>query len=291
MINFEKFDLDSYKKYITHANKDQKIIRSVNDRIIRNRQWIDKLEDKDSTFNYLDIGCGDGRLTVPILKKLSSLKKNGEKSINAYCVDSNPVVLETLSKKITSDEKFDKVNIKYVNECIENVVSKTNNIKKLDLVLCSHTLYYIDNWHYLINSLLNKINSEGMMCFTIASKNCEVYKLRDQLLPNLQIPSAVELRFAEDLERIIAQENLNAEIEYEDSDVIFSEDEIKQFINSTSDENKSVTEVLAFLFGYFGKDIRRYGISKIKNYARERIKDKTGELSLGYRDGIFWIKK
>lgn len=88
--------------------------------------------------NVLDIGCGYGRLSIPILKKNKKAKIIG--------IDISPTYIE-LFKKNTHQNG-------YVGT-IENI---PNNIGKFDLIICVTVLMYVKNKKNLLKTAKNIIS-------------------------------------------------------------------------------------------------------------------------------------
>lgn len=93
-------------------------------------------------YSVLDIGCGEGVLTIPLAKKVS----------NVTCVDLSKEMLELLKKK-AKNENLDNLN--YIQGNFEDI--DLNTVGKQDIVIASRSLNGIMN----IEGLLKKLNEIG----------------------------------------------------------------------------------------------------------------------------------
>ncbi len=103
---------------------------------------LDKIETKPE-YSVLDIGCGEGVLTIPLAKKVSSVT----------CVDLSKEMLKILKKK-AKDEGLD--NLTYIQGNLEDINLDSDG-KKYDVIIASRSLNGIKN----IKGLLKKLNKIG----------------------------------------------------------------------------------------------------------------------------------
>ena len=137
------------------------------------RKWMEKddypkkLLNKIHTeqeYSILDIGCGEGVITIPLAKKVS----------NVTAIDLSAEMLELLKEK-AQKEGLD--NIKYIHEDITNINPDT--IGKYDIVIASRALNGIRN----IGRLLKNINQMGKYVYiTLKSPENRKYDVMDDNL-------------------------------------------------------------------------------------------------------------
>lgn len=129
------------------------------------RKWMEKddypkkLLDKIHTqpeYSILDIGCGEGAITIPLAKKVS----------NVTAIDLSAEMLELLKEK-AHKEGLD--NIKYIHGDITSI--NPNTVGKHDIVIASRALNGIRN----IGTLLKNINEIGKYVY-ITLKSPEIRK-------------------------------------------------------------------------------------------------------------------
>ncbi len=153
-------------------------------------QMVSALE-KGGSVNFLDIGAGTGKVSIPLLKRFqgmdySAREPNLGMGILLYLnYLSNDFPMQRLS--INPDPSTD-----YGKE-------------KHDFVLASHSLYYLDDWPSALNAIYNSLVPGGAACIILGSKESGLFKLRDKFFPQLFGISPVP---AESLERILANEHI-----------------------------------------------------------------------------------
>ncbi len=112
---------------------------------------FNKLETSDFT-SILDLGCGDGKITDLIAKKLPGASVTG--------IDASASMIDFALKQYN---KTNNINLKFLIQDIENI----EYVRKYDLVCSFFALQWISN----LNSTFNKINKslkyKGCFAFTI----------------------------------------------------------------------------------------------------------------------------
>ncbi len=115
-------------------------------------------------FIALDVGCGSG----VFLKILS------EKSKKVYGIDGSGKMLEIATQKL---RKYRIQNVSLFN-CDLFEIDKY--IKRVDLILCSSVLEYIEDFDGALNYLGNLLNFNGILIITLPNKYSFYRKLLKQ---------------------------------------------------------------------------------------------------------------
>jgi len=122
-----------------------------------------KLENTDTV---LDVGCGEGSITIPIAKKVKKV----------IGIDSSPKMLEYLKKRANT-EKIN--NIKTILKPIEEITY--NDIGDVDVVVCSRSLNGIIPIEQVISEL-NKIANKYVFITIFGPENKKIEKDFDEEL-------------------------------------------------------------------------------------------------------------
>lgn len=125
--------------------------------------------------NLLDIGIGDGSLTIELAKKFNSIT----------AVDTNKIILDSLSDRVI--EKTDLVKI---NKSISDISLQPASY---DLVLLSHVLYYLPSsqWINIIRKCYKSLTDSGVMVVVLGgdeeAKGELIYHFGKKKLPTNQL--------------------------------------------------------------------------------------------------------
>ncbi len=125
---------------LAKAHKANEIIKSL------------KLKDN---IQILDIGCGPGRVTIPLAKRISSM--NG----NVTCLDIQKKMLEKVKYRALQQELN---NIKYINSKIEDINVKS----KFDIILMICLLGEVPKKQHrnIIKKISSMLTINGVISFT-----------------------------------------------------------------------------------------------------------------------------
>ncbi len=159
---------NTYKK---NCNQDKISLELLN-KILTNLSktaWANK-----NTINFLDLGCGEGGLTVLITENIKNIFS--ESQINLCAIDKSSFLLEELRVKISEISKNNNISIETRKADIFERIHYLDI--KFDIVMCSHVFYYSKD---LKNDLINikkLLKPEGILCIVHESERSDFKKLR-----------------------------------------------------------------------------------------------------------------
>jgi SAM-dependent methyltransferase len=213
----------------------------------------------NSTFRYLDIGCGYGYKTLSII---DTIKKH--RLVNTTAIDPSSELLSIFKKQAKNE------NIDYICTNWENY----QPVEDFHLISSIHTFYYIANWQFAINKMMNCLNNKGTICIAIRSDD-EICKFKNYFFKKIQSPSKTERNFNELCDLL---EKMN--IKYK-SDIV----ESKLNIQDCLLENDAGKQVVEFLLRMPYEDIPNSIKDEIKKYLEMNHHDGC----LTHQDGFVWI--
>ncbi len=129
---------------------------------------IDKIITENNVDTIIEVGCGTGRITLPLMEKVSRITG----------IDNNNKMLDTLKSKLETFPQSESSKLTLSNRDIR----KPFNIEKADLVLCNYNFMHhftkSEDWVSIINNLANMVNSSGtiMLDMTINKQKSSDYK-------------------------------------------------------------------------------------------------------------------
>jgi ubiquinone/menaquinone biosynthesis C-methylase UbiE len=110
--------------------------------------------------SILDIGTGDGRFLLKIIKKLERL----ETPTTVTCLDPHP-----LAKKVFGSFP--------ASQFISNGFEKYDTDASFDIVMAIQSLYYVDDEHRCIDKMIRMTKKGGLTIIVLWSKECTLSKL------------------------------------------------------------------------------------------------------------------
>lgn len=105
---------------------------------------LSELIEKNNIHNILDIGCGNGFVTLELLKKFRAL--------NAHLVDPSEKMLEK-AKLLAKELKIDKKRVVYELADLDQIYKTINSIT-FDLVICHTVVNWVDTPYGFIEKLV-----------------------------------------------------------------------------------------------------------------------------------------
>ena len=179
-----------FQRYISLTNQKNFLIEKIC-KVINENYTSNKL-------SLLDIGCGDGTVTLQIISKLKD-KYNLE--INAIDV-SKPLI-----------ECFKRKKSYTINYIIDNV-ELIKILPKADFILMSHILTYINNLDDLIEKVLNALNLNGIALIVLSNDFSDDVKVKNKLNKKLTTSHKVK--------KILDKKNINYKVEIIESEIDIS---------------------------------------------------------------------
>jgi SAM-dependent methyltransferase len=139
---------DSFIRFVRQSNsKTAEVELLVN--TLRSIEWFTPIR------SILDLGAGEGTLTIPALEALTF------SSTGKYvAVDSNGILLEALSTRLQRDAgRNEDKNTVLLRRAIDDfILYDTDNF---DLVLACHCLYFVDNISEIISAIFDQKLQKG----------------------------------------------------------------------------------------------------------------------------------
>lgn len=145
-----------YFKFLHYSNEGENLLRALKSTFNFRKDW-----------KFLDIGSGDGRLTLPLSNK-----------VKITTIIEPSFLMTTILK-----ERFKKnTKIKIIKKRIEHF--ETN--EKFDFILISHALYFIKNWESLFKKLIYWLKENGYLVIIIHAKSGQYYNFLTRFQPKIK---------------------------------------------------------------------------------------------------------
>ncbi len=217
-------------------------------------QLVSALKGGNSV-NFLDIGAGTGKVSIPLLKKFEGINYSAREP------NLGMGILLYLNY-LTSDLPLQHLSI--------NPDPSTDYGKeKYDFVLASHSLYYLGDWSSVVKSIYNSLVPGGTACIILGSKDSGLFKLRDKFFPQLFGVSPVPV---ESLESILSDGHilftshvLNSTLNISSSNLDSLEDSRDKNILEDGFWDMSLDSLFSFLL--------RVDYSKLPESTKEGVRD------------------
>ncbi|KPA11413.1 Methyltransferase type 12 domain protein [Candidatus Magnetomorum sp. HK-1] len=131
-------------------------------------EWIEKHVNQlaclstEKEFLLLSVGCGDGDIDLPLIKKLSRKLKKNNQVLHYIGLEPNPFHYQTFKKRIKeiSFENNVHIDIRQTSFCQPKGFTSQ---KQFDLILMSHVLYYFIDPYVTIRSALTITKPSGYL--------------------------------------------------------------------------------------------------------------------------------
>jgi SAM-dependent methyltransferase len=132
---------DSFVRFVKQSNSKASEVELLN-KALQSVSWSSSIR------SILDLGAGEGTLTIPALKALKFDSRAGK----YVGIDSNGILLEALSTRLKNEcgRKEDNNTI-LIRRTIDDFV--LNDMDRFDVILACHSIYFVDN----VSSVLSEI--------------------------------------------------------------------------------------------------------------------------------------
>jgi ubiquinone/menaquinone biosynthesis C-methylase UbiE len=123
----------------------------------------------------VDIGCGEGELTVPLFKELS----RHASSSSLVAIDPSSTMTDHLQRRLSEEEiKGRVITDGYFNK--DNFkLSDYFNERRGDVVVCSHVIYYAKNVGIATGQIFQAVEDNGFLVSVHQSKQSQMHQLRN----------------------------------------------------------------------------------------------------------------
>ncbi|MBF0452184.1 MAG: class I SAM-dependent methyltransferase [Candidatus Magnetomorum sp.] len=114
----------------------------------------------ETVFSILSVGCGDGAIDLPLVTLLSKELKKEKRCLDYTGLEPNSLHYQTITKKFEqlSFDTHVHVDIQPIGFCQPNGFT---SLKRFDLILMSHVLYYFIDPYAVIRSALTITKPHG----------------------------------------------------------------------------------------------------------------------------------
>jgi len=136
---------------------------------------VSDFKKNENLISLLDIGCGPCAVEKFVLPKL--FDRFPKIKIKVTLIDSCAGLqqdVQWLSANVPDPEYY------YIQSSIENIQSQeiVKDQQKYDWIICSHLLYYLNNWQTEINRYLSWLADTGVLFVSLRSKNSPILQLQ-----------------------------------------------------------------------------------------------------------------
>ncbi len=198
-------------------------------------------KQKSPKFSFLDIGCGDGELTLPIVKQLKNLDPS--LNISIYAMEPSKSMMANFKNKVKMDNDILKGCETHFFEIGLTKERRLSNIfkrKKFDFILTVFVLFWIDDWSDALNQMFEVLTPNGKICIISLSRDFakEYANFRAKLFSIAHQFTGYRQEFAEDMEEILKEKNISWE-----SDVLPFKIQHKELFTNEFNEKFQVEEI------------------------------------------------
>lgn len=138
-----------FQQFISLTTQKQIMIDKVIERI--------KTNYSGKEVKFLDIGCADGTVTIPIMEELK--KTNG---IITTGIEASSTLINDFKRKTN-------MNVEFINKNVEEL----DNLPTSDFILISHVLPYINNLDNFVDKIIEALNKNGT-ALIVVNNACSV---------------------------------------------------------------------------------------------------------------------
>lgn len=280
----KQFDSQAYEYFIQHASEKHECLSKAVGTGLKKRL----LPAAMAAHPYaLDIGAGEGSLSVPVLTSLESVAQAGKSEVAVVLIEPDARMLLELTRRLDSQRAKGGAALKALLSATFERTSSSGLLPEscFSFILASHVFYYFDNWPERVKEILRFLSEGGIACVVVKSNQTDLYRLRSEL--PWAADALVDLGrdcFAEDFQQVLT--NLGVAFETEVVEYPFT----IPAIDAAGDIVANVCLLFAFWYGIatdkWSNEVRK----RIDDFVRFRC-DGAGNMHLRYREMLFWITR
>jgi len=243
-----------FLNFSAHSSQAQNSVMYLNQKL----SAATKSHPLQSTFNYLDVGCGYGNKTLSVIQIIQN-----HCPVKAVALDPSEQLLAIFKKEI-KDQSIDIVCSTW--EAYQSASS-------FHFISSIHAFYYIDKWEQAISKMMSALDGEGKICIALRS-NDPVCQFKDYFFQRIYKDGRKE-RNCEELCELLNKLNINYELDYVDSALD---------INDCLLQNEKGEQLIEFL-------LRQpyHKLHSVKDEITSYLEKNQKNGYLTHRDGYVWI--
>ncbi|GEM_PF-4971236 len=150
---------DIYKRYVKHTTQKQVLVEKIEQALLERFDFGLQKE-----FTFVDVGAGEGLVTIPIIQFLES-KTNVLTSI----IEPSPMIENFNSYRFN--------HLTLIQKPIEEV-----SIPQADFILCSHVVPYLNDSQNVVASMVSALKSGGMGLIVVTNNESDDAWLKKTLV-------------------------------------------------------------------------------------------------------------
>lgn len=280
----KSFDAVSYERFLEYAcEKHVHLSRALKDGLRRHLST----SVLHALPRVLDIGAGQGNLTVPLLQALDRIYQQGPvvRPISVMMIEPDALMLTRLIQRVTATAGSLKHMAEvYARAQLEDLL-KTGLFQKqsYSFILASHVLYYFRDWGAIVADLRELLGRGGVLCVVLKSDDTDLYRLRRELpWPDEVKKDLSKDYFARDLVRFLRESGISyqqEQIEYPFEVPVLS---------PPQPPRDEIEDLIAFWYGIERDRWNAETRLMVNDFLSSRA-DPAGMVRLTYKESIFWI--
>ena len=240
---------------MAHTDQAENAIRYMQNKLL---SVFNKTESK-SGLNYLDVGCGYGGKTLPIIHVLEDVG-----IVNTIALDPSENLL-SLFKAQKNNERIHFVCSTWEDYYPESTFNFISSI---------HTFYYIHDWKTAIEKMINSLDQGGIICIALRA-NDVVCQFRNYFYKKIYADNRTE-RNCDELCALLELLHIHYKIEFVES---------KLDVRDCLLQNAQGQQLIEFLLRFPYADIS----NQVKNEIHTYLEDAHQDGYLSQSDGYVWI--
>ena len=247
MENRFEFKDNDYQFFLRHTDRTE-VYENVFWKYIQ--KYGIPLPHKSKAFSFLDVGCGAGNLTIPLMKSIQQYLDNADTSgpvrLKASLLDPCQESLRTINSAIQAAENH-HADIEYIHSTFEEWSENPANKDNLyDFILLSHVFYYFKHWEAMLTEIMGHLNPGGLACVILKSQVSDLFQLRKEICITTGYHDTPQMDYAEDIIRLLQEKQINYLVFEAKNDIIIPAAEILH--NSEESLMKSFMRILSIFY-------------------------------------------
>ena len=277
-------DARTYERFLEYACEKHAQLSQVLNSGLRTRLPWQVLENHPAV---LDIGAGQGNLTLPLAEALHNVHQDRPTSnpLTLTMLEPDDLMLARLTDRMaTAAHHLNGMVPVYIRATLERTLQAGRLLARHHaFVLASHVFYYFDDWPAIVRQLLDLTAPEGLLCIVLKSDDTDLYRLRRELPWPDEIREAMRGDyFAGDLARQLDAHGIQFEVEQ----VQYPFD-----LPCYDRPGKMHSEIEDLVSFWYGIDKARWNAETrlaIGEFFAARA-NPHGVVRLRYKEDVFWI--